>query len=73
MAVRVNCGILCICLAQDGISLIFTEVQIELGQIRPPRMGQSKCCPATCYLPEWQQQVVETEVGVGWNSVCQLD
>lgn len=40
MTARVKCRILSVCLAGDGFSLIFTEIQIELGQIRPPGRGQ---------------------------------
>lgn len=40
MALRLKSMILCVCLVEDCISLIPTELQIELGQSRPPGMGQ---------------------------------
>lgn len=40
MALRFKRRIICVCLEEDGISLIPTELQIELGQSRPPGMDQ---------------------------------
>lgn len=68
MAMGIKCGVFCVCLAQDGISLIFTEVWIELGQNETSRMGQREYNPPTCCSPEWQQQVGGIQAGVRENS-----
>lgn len=60
MAMEFKGRILCVCLGDDGIFLIFIEIQIEPGQIRPPcGWGRRVCSPAPYCSPEWYWQVME--------------